>query len=427
MTTLPPSSSPATSWAARIQSVRSPEGIEAWLIEDHALPILSMSFGLRGGSARDPAGMAGAGRMLLDLLREGAGPLAEDAFRRELGAHGIRLAFGLRPDRVVGQLKTMTRCADRAFALLGLALGEPHLAPRSVEQVRERVTAEVRQDLGRPEVVATRGFFGLGFAGHPYGCPAAGDPETLARITRDDLVALHAGGIGRAGLRVAVVGAVSAEALGPLLDRAFTHLPAGAEPAIEPVALGHLGERAVTRLDRPQATLRFGRPAFPTHDPDFPAALVAVHCLGGMTMTSRLFREVREHRGLCYNVWAQLQALDGAFTLVGGTATGNARAAEALDVIEAEIRRLARDGLDREELERAKGYLIGSDALRLDTGEAIAGRLLDLQFDGRDRTWLDMRNQRIASVTLADSARAIGRLVGDGALLTVIAGNPADL
>lgn len=418
---------PATTFAERVQRVRSPGGLEAWLVEDHTLPILSVQFGFRGGPVLDPSDRAGAARMLADLLTEGAGPLEGGAFRRALGDQAIRLSFSIWSDTLRGELKTLSRNAERAFELLGLALRAPLLAPDDVARIRGAVASEVRAALSQPDKVAGRAFAARGFEGHPYARPANGDLASLERIERVDLVALHARMVSRGNLRVAVVGAIGPEALGAALDRAFAELPPEAVAPTPATVLGGLGDRVVTRLELPQSTIRFGRPGIPRTDPDFAAAMVVNQCLGGGDLSSRLFRAVREQRGLCYSVRSMLQLADGASTLVGTTATRNDRAAEALGVIQDEIHRLSREGLAAEEIDRAKGYLLGSHKLRLDTSPAIAALMLQLQLDGREPDWLDTRNRCIAAVSPADGRRAAERLLGDGGLLVAVAGDPEGL
>ena len=152
---------------------------------------------------------------------------------------------------------------------------------------------------------------------------------------------------------------------------------------------------------------------------------MATHVLGGSgNMTSRLFREVREKRGLAYTVFGNLYALDHGGFYYGGTTTKNERARESFDVAAAEIRDVALNGLTQEELEKGKTYLIGSYPLRFDTSGKIAAQLVQMQLEGRAPEWLVERNRLIAAVTLPSLKRAAGRALGDGALYTTVAGKP---
>ena len=178
-------------------------------------------------------------------------------------------------------------------------------------------------------------------------------------------------------------------------------------------------------LDVPQSTIRFGRPALKRDDPDFIPSVVAAHVLGGSgSMTSRLFREVREKRGLAYTVFGTFYSLEQGAYFYGGTTTKNERARESFDVASAEIRDVALNGLNEEELEKGKTYLIGSYPLRFDTSAKIASQLVHIQLERRAPEWLVERNREIAAVTMESVGRAARRAFGDGSLHTTVVGRP---
>ncbi len=179
--------------------------------------------------------------------------------------------------------------------------------------------------------------------------------------------------------------------------------------------------RRSTCRNRPSALAARGSPA---RTRIFIAATVINHILGGGIFSARLFREVREKRGLAYSVYSQLVTYDHAAMLTGGTSTKNERAAESMSVIESEIMSLAELGPTEEELDKAKKYLIGSYALRFDTSTKIANQLLHLQTEDFGVDYLDERNRLIAAVTMEDAKRAAKRLFGDGKLLVTVAGRP---
>ena len=177
----------------------------------------------------------------------------------------------------------------------------------------------------------------------------------------------------------------------------------------------------------PQTVLRFIGPGLMWDDPDFIAATVLNHILGGSAFTSRLFMEVREKRGLAYGVSSSLVPLRQSGFLVGGTSTRNDRVAESMSVIREEIAKLVTEGPSEHEVEEAKRYLIGSYSLRFDTSPKIAGELLGLAIRGEPPDFVETRNQRFATVTLADVRRVAQRLFGEGKLLVQAVGRPVGL
>ena len=127
--------------AVEIQRVVSPDGIEAWLVEDHTLPIIALSFSMTGGAAIDPAGKEGLANMVSGLLDEGAGDLDSQAFRRRLENHSITLSFNASKDTFSGNLKTLTRNRDEAFDLFCLAMAKPRFDDEAVERIRRVETS----------------------------------------------------------------------------------------------------------------------------------------------------------------------------------------------------------------------------------------------------------------------------------------------
>ena len=412
--------------AATVQKVRSPAGIEAWLVEDYAVPLVACDFAFKGGSAQDPAGKSGTASMLGSLLDEGAGDLDADAFHRALDDRAIELSFSAERDGMSGRLRTLSRNIEEAFDLLRLALTEPRLDTDAIERVRAQISAGLKRESKDPDSLVGRAWREAAFPGHPYGLPVRGTLESLPQIERADLLDLYTATVARGdNLKIAVVGAIDAERLSGLLDRVFGGLTtAGNLKAIPDVTVTAGGAPQVVDLDIPQSTIRFGLSGVPRKDPDHMAAVVLNHVLGGGVFSARLFREVREKRGLAYSVYSQLMNFDHCAIFSGGTSTKNERAKESLEVIEDEIGKLSVDGPTDEELVKAKKYLTGSYPLRFDTSLKIASQLVHLQIEGFDVTYLDERNALIDAVSMDDAKRAARRMFGESRLLVAMVGRP---
>jgi zinc protease len=230
--------------------------------------------------------------------------------------------------------------------------------------------------------------------------------------------------LARDNLKIGVVGDIDTEAAGRLIDRTFGKLPAKAQ--LKPVAdvkMQGLGGRTLVDLNVPQAVVTIGGPGIARNDPDFMAAYIVNHILGGGSFSSRLYREVREVRGLAYGVNTSLMWLEHAAVMIGGTATRSDSTGEAIDVIEAEFRKMAAEGPTEEEFIKAKTYLKGSFALNLDTSTKIASQLVQMQVDNLGIDYIDRRSAMIDAVTLADARRIAKRLL-DGGLAVNVVGRP---
>jgi zinc protease len=417
----------APALATTIERVVSSGGIEAWLVHEPAVPMIAVDFAFGGGAAQDPAGKAGTANLVASLLDEGAGDLDSKTFHARLERKAIELGFQAERDTLRGTLRTLTENRDEAFDYLRLALTAPRFDQTDVEIIRSQILSNLRRATTSPTDIASLRWWQTAFADHPYGRPVNGSLESVPTVTADDLKDYTRRVLARANLKIAVVGDIDAEAVKAMLDWVFGALPA--EPDLKPVANvapQGLGRRIVVKLDVPQAVVTFGGAGIARKDPDFMAAYIVNHILGGGAFSSRLYQEVREKRGLAYSVYDSLVWLNHSALFLGGTATRADRAGETLDVIDKEIRRLAESGPTADELAKAKAYLNGSFALNLDTSSKIAALLVQLQLDGLGIDYFTRRPEMINAVTLDDAKRVAKRLL-DGGMLVTVAGRPEGL
>jgi zinc protease len=262
----------------------------------------------------------------------------------------------------------------------------------------------------------------LAYGDHPYGRPVDGSLESVPKIEIADLKSYVSHVLAKDTLKVAVVGDVDPETLGKLLDKTFGGLPAKASLTPVPdVVATKPPQRAFIPLDVPQTVVTFGGPGITRHDPDFMAAYVANHILGGGSLSSRLYHEVREKRGLAYSVYESLLWMEHSALFIGNTGTRADRAGETVEAINKEVRRMAEDGPTQQELDEAKSYLKGSQMLALDTSSKLAQALLQYQLDKMPIDYIEKRNAIVDAVTLEQTKAVAKRLWGQG-LLTVIVG-----
>jgi zinc protease len=414
---------PGPAHAIEIQRIVSPGGIEAWLVETHSLPIISIEFAFAGGTAQDPPGLPGVANFVSVTIDEGAGDLDSQAFQGLLQEYAISLYYSAYSDNFFGTLRTLTDNADLAFDLLRLSLTEPRFDAEPVERMRSDILAGINAAQSDPYSIAGEIILEAILPDHPYGWPASGTMESVAAITTDDLRAYRAKVFARSGLSIAVVGDIDAATLGARLDETFGTLPAEADltpvPDVEPVE----GVRIDVPMDIPQTSIQFATAGIAWDDPDIYAAIVANYILGGPGFSSRLFNELRERRGLVYSVGTDWLGLEHSQALFGSTQTRPDGSDEALALIEEELRRFVAEGPTEAEVERAKAFLIGSYPLGFTTSGEIASQLLGLQLDDLGIDYVNRRNDRMAEVTVDDVKAVLQRILG-GHELTVVRVGP---
>jgi zinc protease len=411
-----------------VQRIVSPGGIEAWLVEEKAVPIVALEIAFEAGSRFDSAEKAGLAGLMAGLLDEGAGDLSSEAFKAALEDKAIRMSFGASRDTVEGSLRTLAPYTAQAFRLFALALSRPRFDTAAVERVREQILVSLAQEESDPGSVASKAWFADALAGHPYARPVYGTPASIKSIKRADIVAAHKQALGRDRMKIAVVGAIDAATLARLLDETFGGLPAlGPAPAPAPIFIPTGKNIDIVKRDIPQSVVQFGAPGLEVADPDFIPAYVMNYVLGGGGFASRLMEEIREKRGLTYGISTSLSILQGGGLFVGGFSTRNESAGEAYRLLLAEIARMAKDGVSDAELMDAKTYLTGSFALRFNTNDKIANQLLSYQVLGYPIDYINRRNDLVRAVTKADVSRAAARLLKTDAFVFVVVGAPQGL
>ncbi len=410
-----------------IQELTTPGGINTWLVEDHSIPFVALELRFRGGAALDLPGKRGATNLMMALLEEGAADMDARGFSRAVEGLAASFDYDLRDDTASISALMLTENRDQAAALLRASLVAPRFDLPDIERVRAQVLSVIRSNQKNPRELASQAFAALVYGDHPYGSDRNGTQETVVALTRDDIVTAHRNLLTRDRLYVSAVGDINADELTALLDDLLGDLPATGAP-LPGDADPHLpGGVQVISFDTPQSVVTFAQPGIDRDDPDFFAAYLLNHILGGGGFESRLMTEVREKRGLTYGVYSYLVDMDGAHIWMGAVSSANDRVAEAISVIRDEWARLARDGVTEAELTDAKTYLTGAYPLRFDGNAPIANITVGMQIEGLPTDYIATRNDRVNAVTLEDINRVARRLVAPDRLTFVVVGKPVGL
>jgi len=411
-----------------IQKVVSPKGIEAWLVEEYAVPLIALEVGFHGGSRRDPDGKAGLARMTSALLDEGAGEYTSGEFQQRLEDLAIRMRFSSGRDAVYGSVRTLAARRDEAMDMFRLALTQPRFDAEPVSRIRQQLLVAIKREKSDPSVIAQETWFDAILGDHVYANPVKGTPDSLHAITSEDLRWFVANSFARDNLKISVVGAISAEELAVVLDETFGDLPeASATEKMNEAEVAANGQMLVYEREQPQSVVMFGLEGLKIDDPDFIPAFVMNYILGGGGFSSRLMEEVREKKGLAYGIHTNLLPLDYGALYYGSVGTDNNRISETVDIIKSEFARMRDNGVGEKELNDAKTYLTGSFALRFDSNAKIANQLVGYQLTGRGIDYINKRNALVNAVTVDDIARAAKRVLHPDKLTFVIVGQPQGL
>ncbi|MGH1397913.1 MAG: M16 family metallopeptidase [Alphaproteobacteria bacterium] len=408
-----------------IQRVVSESGIEAWLVEDHSVPVIAVKFSFLGaGAKQNDAAAQGLAQLMSNTMDEGAGDLDDQAFQKALADHSISLSFSSGRDHFGGAVKTLSKYQDEAFDLLHIALAQPRFDADAVERMRKANQSRIRSSLSDPKWIAARFLNDVAYAGHAYALNSGGTLTSLATITPEDLRDYHDAMIGRNNLRVAVAGDITAEAVKGVLDRVFSGLPKVSIAASEDLDLQNQGEVVLYEKDIPQTIISILQPGISRHNNDYHAAKVMNFILGSSGFGSRLTEEIREKRGLTYGIYSGIFGMAHFDGLSVSTSTKNESVAEMLGLIKAEFEAMREDGITTEELADAKAYLLGSLPLSLTSTDKIAGLMLSLLVDDLPIDYLDNRAEAIRSMSVEDVNAVAEKLLTPEKFLTVLVGQP---
>jgi len=410
-----------------IQEITTKGGIKVWLVEERSIPFIALEVSFKGGAHLDAPEKAGATYLMSGLLEEGSGDMDATAFSK--ATEGLAASFGYDAgrDSVSISAQMLTENRVQALALLKQSLMDPSFNPVAFERVKKQVLSIIRSNETDPSDIAGRTLRGLGYPNHPYSQPLEGTIDTVIALTVDDIKATHKGALAKDRMYVSVVGDITAAELGPLLDDLLGGLPETGPRLPTKTEFAAKGGITVVDFDTPQSAAVWAHTGIDLKDPEFFAAYLLNHILGGSGFTARLSYEVREKRGLTYGVYSYLASYDYANVVGGSVASSNDRIKTAIEVIQDEWRKMADKGVTEEELVAAKKYLTGAYPLRFDGNGRIANLLVGMQMQGLPIDYPKTRNDRLNAVTIEEVNAVAKWLLKPDALRFVVVGKPEGL
>jgi predicted Zn-dependent peptidase len=362
-----------------------------------------------GVGARDePAPISGVSHFLEHLLFKGTDSRSATQISQSIDRVGGDINAYTSKEYTTFYCRVPGRVADFGIDLLGDVLTAPSLRDGDIESERQVILDELAMDDDSPEDVVHRVFAERVFDGHPLGRETAGERETVSSVSGDEIRRFFADRYRSENTVVAIAGAIDADHVIDRVDQAFAGLAGGngRTPRDEP---GGVGASSEIEAATEQVHIVVGGRSIRREDPDREALDVVNHVLGG-GLSSRLFDEIRERRGLAYSVFSTAAAYadSGLWSVYAGALPENAETVRSL--ISIELDRLVTDGITAEELAIAQGYLTGSYEMGLEDSSARMSRMGgQLTVLGRVRT-IEEQIARWESVTLADTARVIERV-----------------
>lgn len=406
--------------APQIQHWTTTSGVRVFLVETHVLPIVDVQIDFAAGGAYAPVGKAGLASLTHGLLTSGTARLNEEAIAERLADLGANLGGTVDMDRASFTLRTLSSATERdgSVSLLADMLQTPSFPADVLAREKERAIAGIREQDTKPEAQLSRRFMQAVYGDHPYARSATA--ESVASLTRDDLVSFYRTRYGARRASIAIVGDVTRAEAERIANQLTQSLPDA--PADEGVPAASLPNASTIYVSHhaQQSHIAIGMPALMRGDSDFFALQLGNYILGGGGFASRLTNEVREKRGYAYSVYSYFMAQRGKGPFQIGLQTKRSQAGAALKVVNDTLNTFLRDGPTAAELKAAKQNLVDGFVLRLDSNRKLLDLVATIGYFGLPLEYIEQYPQKVSAVTLADIRTAFARKLPAGHFVTVV-------
>jgi zinc protease len=413
-----------------IQHWTTAQGVRVYFVEAPTIPMLDVQVDFDAGNRFDKKEKAGVSDLANAMLGKGIAAHGSVAGLNESQvAEGFANLGALRggsasEDRASITLRTLSSEPERveALSLLAQLIAYPSFPENVLSREKERLIQAIKEAETKPETIANKTYSELLYGNHPYGFD--GTAASIAAISINDLKQFYANYYTRDRVVVSMVGAISRAQAEKIAEQLTVNLkPKGiAASPLQAVVKPAATDR---RIEHPasQSHIFVGTTGVARGNPDYFALLVANYTLGGGGFVSRLYKEVRENRGLAYSVYSYfgIQSQEGPFTI--GLQTKREETGNALNVVKDTLNKFVEAGPTLEETDAAKSNLIGGFSLRIDNNRKILDNVAAVGFYKLPIDYLDTWTSKIQSVTRDQAHAAFRKYVDPKQLVTVVVGN----
>jgi zinc protease len=401
-----------------------PNGLQVVVVLHHEQPIVSMRMIVRAGGALDPKDKFGLADLTAALLTQGTETQSATELNEAVDFIGGAMSAGAGTDLSFINMIVMKDSFDVGLRMLSDIARRPAFAPPEIERQRQQILSSLQVSLQDPEYVADSVFRRLVYGFHPYAWPQSGTPDTLARITRDDMLAFHRRHFVPNNTILAVVGDVTDEEAFAGVTKAFGDWQRGEIPAEAALAPPDPTRRIVivNKPDAVQTEVRAGHIGIRRNHADYMPLNLATRVLGGEG-ANRLHQVLRTERGLTYGAQAEMNTLRETGAIEASTNTRSEATAEVLRLMVDEFWRLQRERVGERELAEAKNYMTGSFPLTIETADAIATQVLNVLFYGLPVEQLQSFRERVNAVSPDEVQRVSRFYLRPDRLSIVLVGN----
>ncbi|PKL49435.1 MAG: hypothetical protein CVV37_07605 [Nitrospira bacterium HGW-Nitrospira-1] len=389
------------------------------------LPIVTVVIAIKAGSVVEPEDKSGLANLTADLLNEGTKTRSSKEISDAIEFVGGSLSTARGADYITVSLSVLKKDIGMGFDLLSDIILNPAFSDAEIQRRKTAIKNSIIQQKEDPGVIASKAFGEAVFGKHPYGKPAEGTEESLDRITREDIAAFHQGYYLPNNTIMTVVGDISKGELKSMLNRYFMNWQRRDSKELSLPASALKDKPKVIKIQKnlAQANIIIGHLGIKRDNPDYYAVSVMNYILGGGGFASRLMDNIRDNKGLAYDVHSYFSANKYAGSFQAGFQTKNESANTAIAEALKEMERMRTEPVSDKELSDAKSYLTGSFPLRIDSNRKIAAFLTAVEYYGLGLDYVDNYRKFIEAVTKDDILRAAKKYLHTGSYVLVVVGD----
>ncbi|HEX9137040.1 MAG TPA: pitrilysin family protein [Nitrospirota bacterium] len=418
---------PQISSAAELIGKRIPleNGMVLLLSEKHDIPMITVNMAIKAGSTAEPGDKPGLASITASLLMQGTLRRSAGRINSEIDFIGGSLSVAGGNDFASASLRVLKKDIRTGFDLLSDVLMNPVFDQKEIDRKVKETLAEIQRQKEEPGIVAGEAFTKAVYGRHAYGRTNDDVAAYLPKLTRQDIFNFYTARYSPNRTIIAVVGDVNEKEIIALLQEYFKGWKRSDQPLPTSVPPPVIEKTVVRKIDKniTQANIDMGNIGLSRENPDFYAVMIMNYILGGGGFSSRLMDNIRDNKGLAYDVHSVFSAQKepGAFSV--SIQTKNESANEVIAETLKEIRRIQTETVSDKELADAKAYFTGSFPLKMDTYAKIAGILTSIEIYNLGLDYPQKYSALINAVTREDIKRVAKKYLHPDSLVIVVVAN----
>ena len=408
----------------KIQHWKTQNGVPVYFVQAKEIPMLDLSVIFDAGSSRD-GNFSGVANFTSGMLNEGTKTLNANQIAEQFDDVGANFGSSAGRDMANVSLRSLTagKYLQPALTTFANVLSGSNFPEKAFERVKKQILVGLQRQQQQPGSIASKAFYKALYGNQPYGHPVSGSTDSVNKITRGDLENFYKQYYVAHNAIVVMVGNLSKSQAEVIAQQVVAGLPEGQKASPLPLAKANTGEVEHISFPSEQTHVAIGQVGINRKNPDYFPLLVGNYILGGGSLVSRLFNQVRDKQGLAYSVYSNFSRLRERGPFVIRLQTRNAKAENAIEITQQVVGNFITKGPTAKELDAAKKNIIGSFPLGIASNASIMGNVANIAYYHLPLDYLDTYVKKINAVTIKQIKLAFQKYLHPESFVIVTVGN----